>query len=107
MKTSKITIDVSTDDNKVPEHMVWSASDANIADRRTKAMILAMWDADERITLRIDLWDKEMEVEEMKRFVHQTLLTLADSFGRATGEDKMALAMRDFCEYFAEKMDIT
>jgi gliding motility-associated protein GldC len=106
MKTSNIQIDVTTDDNKVPEHMVWSASDANIAHRRTKAMILAMWDADERNTFRIDLWDKEMEVEEMKRFVHQTILTLADSFERATGEDKMALTMRDFCEYFAEKMEI-
>lgn len=106
MKTSNIQIDVTTDDNKVPEHMVWSASDAKIANRRTKAMILAMWDADERNTFRIDLWDKEMEVEEMKRFVHQTILTLADSFERATGEDKMALTMRDFCEYFAEKMEI-
>lgn len=106
MKTSKITIDVTTDENKVPEHMVWSASDAGIENQRTKAMILAMWDADERNTLRIDLWDKDMEVEEMKRFVHQTILTLADSFERATGEDKMALTMRDFCEYFAEKMEI-
>lgn len=103
---SQITINVSTDDNKVPEHIEWSASDADIANRRAKAMILAMWDEADKNTLRIDLWDKEMEVEEMKFFVHQTILTLADSFERATGEDKMALTMRDFCEYFAEKMEL-
>lgn len=103
---SSITIRVQTDENKVPEHIEWSASDAGIADKRAKAMILAMWDATEHNTLRMDLWDKEMDVEEMKFFVHQTILTLADSFERATGEDRMAATMRDFCEYFAEKMEI-
>lgn len=103
---SQITIHVKTDDNKVPEHIEWSASDADISNRRAKAMILAMWDEADKNTLRIDLWDKEMDVEEMKFFVHQTILTLADSFERATGEDKMALTMRDFCEYFAEKMEL-
>jgi gliding motility-associated protein GldC len=65
-----------------------------------------VWDKDERNTLRIDLWNKEMEVDEMKRFVHQTILTLADSFEKATGEKKMADTMRDFCEYYAEKLEI-
>jgi gliding motility-associated protein GldC len=104
--TSSIAISVSTDEHKVPERIQWSASDAGIEDQRAKAMILAMWDEQERNTLRIDLWDKDMSVDEMKMFVHQTILTLADSFERATGEDKMALTMRDFCEYFAEKMNL-
>jgi gliding motility-associated protein GldC len=47
-----------------------------------------------------------MEVDEMKRFIHQTILTLADSFEKATGEKKMADTMRDFCEYYAEKLEI-
>ncbi|MDP4827527.1 MAG: gliding motility protein GldC [Flavobacteriales bacterium] len=105
-KEATIHIAVNTDENKVPERIVWSASDANISNRRAKAMILAMWDEQDRNTLRMDLWDKEMDVEEMKFFVHQTMLTLADSFEKATGEDRMALSMRDFCEYFAEKMDL-
>lgn len=103
---STIRINVTTDENKVPEHIEWSASDADIQNRRAKAMILAMWDESEKNTLRMDLWDKDMDVEEMKLFVHQTILTLADSFERATGEDRMAATMRDFCDYFAEKMEI-
>lgn len=106
MSKSNITIAVETDENKVPIHIEWSASDGDVNQRRAKAMMLAMWDNDDRNTFRMDLWDKEMEVEEMKFFVHQTILTMADSFERATGEDRMAATMRDFCEYFAEKMEL-
>jgi len=106
MSKSNINIEVETDENKVPIHIEWSASDGDVKDRKAKAMMLAMWDTDDRNTFRMDLWDKEMEVEEMKFFVHQTILTMADSFERATGEEKMAATMRDFCEYFAEKMEL-
>jgi hypothetical protein len=47
-----------------------------------------------------------MRVDEMKQFIHQTLVTLTDTFERATSEDQMALAMRDFCDFFAEKMNL-
>jgi hypothetical protein len=47
-----------------------------------------------------------MEVEEMKFFVHQTLLTLSDSFEKATGDARMAATMRDFCDYYSEKMNL-
>lgn len=106
MKTSEIKISVQTDENRVPEQMHWSASDAQIDNQEAKAMILSMWDKDSGNALRIDLWNKEMQVDEMKQFVHQTMLTMADSFEKATGEDKMAMAMRDFCDYFAEKMEL-
>jgi len=39
-------------------------------------------------------------------FFHQTLMTMADSFQRATGENEMCEDMRDFCRYFAERMQI-
>ena len=54
----------------------------------------------------ISLWNHEMSVEEMKQFFHQTLLTLADSFERATSEHNIAEDLRDYCYHFAEKMGI-
>lgn len=105
MKKSEIHFDIELDDNNIPEKIIWNASDAKKT-AEAKAIILSVWDKEERNTLRIDLWNKEMEVEEMKRFVHQTILTLADSFERATGEKKMADTMRDFCDYYAEKLEI-
>ncbi len=105
MKSEQITFDIELDDNNVPEKIKWTASENN-TNAEAKAMILSVWDASTQNAMRIDLWNKEMQVDEMKQFVHQTILTLADSFERATNEKAMADTMRDFCEYYAEKMNI-
>lgn len=105
-KSSEINISVKLDENQVPVEMKWSASDAGISDQDSKALILAMWDEKERNTLRMDLWTKDMSIDEMKQFFHQTLFTMADTFERATGEEKICGDMRDFCYHFAEKMKL-
>lgn len=105
-KTSDIKITVTLDENQVPTKMNWSASDAGVKDSASKAMMLALWDEKESNTLRMDLWTKDMTVDEMKQFFHQTLLTMADTFERATGEDKICGDMRDFCYHFAQKMKL-
>ena len=105
MKQETIRFDIELDDNHVPEKIQWTASDQKRSSE-VKAMILSVWDKQEQNTMRIDLWNKEMHVDEMKQFVHQTILTLADSFERATNEKAMADTMRDFCSYYAEKMNI-
>jgi gliding motility-associated protein GldC len=48
----------------------------------------------------------ELTVDEMKIFFHQTLVTMADTFYRATGDEKMTDTMKQFCEYFAEKLEL-
>jgi len=103
MKTSNIQLTIQLDENNVPERIDWEAED-NGTKSTSKAILLSLWDEKEKNTLRIDLWTKEMTVEEMKAFFHQNILTLADTFQRATGEDKMAAQMRDFGAYFAEHM---
>ena len=54
----------------------------------------------------MDLWIKEMPVDQMKMFFHQTLVTMSDTYLRATQDDKMAATMKDFCDYFAEKLEL-
>lgn len=103
---SKITFNVTLDENKVPETIQWTADDANIKDRDTKAIMLAVWDTNDKETLKMDLWTKEMPMDEMKIFYHQTLVSMADSFERATNDTKMAATMRDFTDYFAEKLNL-
>jgi gliding motility-associated protein GldC len=105
-KTSEVNITVTLDDNHVPEAIAWSATDTDIKERSSKAMVMAFWDEQEKNTMRMDLWTKDMSIDEMKQFVHQTFVTLTDTFERATSEDQMALAMRDFCDFFAEKMNL-
>ncbi|MBT8317363.1 MAG: gliding motility protein GldC [Lutibacter sp.] len=105
--TSKIEINVGLDENKIPEKLHWTAQDSNVKDQEAKAVILAVWDEKTKDTLRMDLWTKEMQIDEMKQFFHQTLVSMANTFERATNDTKMTATMKDFCDYFAEKLELT
>jgi gliding motility-associated protein GldC len=105
-KKSTISIDVELNENNVPVTMSWSAEDGNVNAQDTRAMMLALWDPKEQNTMKIDLWTKDMTVDEMKVFFHQTLLTMADSFEKATGEQAITEDLRDYCYHFADKMNI-
>lgn len=105
-KKSEIKFFVELDDNKVPEKLSWTAEDGGIEIEDSKAIMLSIWDHQAKETMRIDLWTKDMPVDEMKIFFHQTLVAMADTFQRATTDQKMADTMRDFCEYFAEKLEL-
>ena len=105
-KSSEITIKVDLDENNLPMSILWNAKDGAVKDAEARAFMLSLWDAKEQNTMKIDLWTKDMSVEEMKQFFHQTLLTMADSFERATGENLICEDLRDYCYHFAEKMKI-
>lgn len=103
---SEIKIAVSVDENNVPENISWTAKDGGVNDEATKAVMLSVWDHKAQESLRIDLWTKDMPVDEMKVFYHQTLVSMARTFQRATNDEKMSATMLDFCDYFAEKLEI-
>ena len=104
--TSEIKFLVELDENRVPEKLTWSAQDGGVEQEDAKAMMLSIWDSKVQETLRIDLWTKDMPVDEMKLFFHQTLVAMSDTFQRATQDEKMANTMKDFCDYFAEKLEL-
>lgn len=108
MNKSTITIDVTTDENRVPSAISWNATDTSVENaQKAKAMMIAFWDGAEKAALRIDLWTKEMMIDEMADFFYQTMMTMADTYGRATKysdqvEDMKAFA-KSFYENFREK----
>jgi len=104
--TSKIELNIELDENRIPEKLSWNAEDGGINNEEAKAIMLSVWDGKKQETLRIDLWAKDMPVDEMKVFFHQTLVGMSDSFNRATQDEKMTATMKDFCDYFAEKLDL-
>lgn len=107
-KSKKINIEVLLDEQNVPEEINWSASDLQGFDEAAcRAMILSLWDHNNKDTLRLDLWTKDMTVDEMKIFFHQTLVTMADTLENSTNDSRISGDMRDFCTYFAEKMEIS
>jgi len=105
-KKTKITIDVNLDENNIPEEMRWTAPDGGVSDMDTKAMLLSFWDSENQETLKMDLWVKEMPVDQMQLFFHQTLVSFSDTFYRATQDEKMTATMKDFCDYFEEKLEL-
>lgn len=106
VKTSEVVIKIGLNDNNLPVGMKWTAKDGSIENAPAKAMLLSLWDPTENNTMKMDLWTKDMSIEEMKQFFHQTLLTLSDSFERATGEHTICEDLRDYCYHFADKMNI-
>ena len=108
MSLSSIIIDVETDENRVPNSIEWKATDTTIAEvQKAKAMMLSFWDGEEKTALRIDLWTKKMMVDEIADFFYQTMMTMADTYGRATHHEDivndMKQSAREFYRKFREK----
>ena len=106
MKKTKIVIDVELDDNHVPEKMFWKAEDGGIKRQETKAAMISVWDSKAMEALRIDLWTKDMPVDEMKRFFHQILVSIGHTYERATSEEDVAQWLGEMAEEFAVKSAI-
>lgn len=104
--TSEIKFEIELDQNRVPEKLFWTAEDGGVAKEEAKAIMLSIWDSKAKETMRIDLWTKDMPVDEMKIFFHQTLVAMSNTFHRATDDEKMTNTMKDFCDYFAEKLEL-
>jgi len=104
MKQSTIKIDILLDPNKVPEQISWTASDSN-ADmaQKAKAMCVAFWDGADKTAMRIDLWTKDMMMDEMADFYYQMMMLMADTFKRATQQQELSDDMKKFAEAFFEK----
>ncbi|MET6998882.1 gliding motility protein GldC [Chitinophaga defluvii] len=101
-----IQIHVGLDESKVPENIEWNATDgAGDKMNQAKAMMLAFWDGADKTAMRIDLWTKNMMVDEMADFFYQTLMTMSDTYQRATPYKEQAEEMRAFARDFYKKFN--
>ena len=104
MNQSTIKIDVLLDPNKIPEQINWSASDSTAEMiQKAKAMSVAFWDGADKTAMRIDLWTKDMMVDEMADFYYQMLMSMADTFKRATQQEEISNDMKKFAKEFFDK----
>jgi len=106
MEKHNININVFLDKDKMPEHIDWSASgNPQDINPQAKAFMLSLWDASEKTALRMDLWTKQMMVDEMYDFMFQTLMTMADTCKRATRNEALCNEMKAFAHEFKKKAD--
>jgi gliding motility-associated protein GldC len=102
MRNSNIQFNIQLDSNNVPDRIEWNATDKpEEGPSETKSISISLWDHVQKNTMRIDLWTKEMPVEEMKRFYIDCLGGLAQSVLSATGDEKMSTEINQLCEKLA------
>jgi gliding motility-associated protein GldC len=105
MKTSEINFKVSVDENNLPQQISWEAPGSG-EKSNCKSLMVALWDEKENNTLRIDLWTKEMTVDEMKKFFHQNVVTLTDTYIRATGDEATGKKVKGFFSEIGKEIGV-
>lgn len=105
MKKSTINFTVQLDSNNVPEKIFWEATEKpEPGPSETKSISIALWDHQQKNTLRIDLWSKDMPVDEMKRFYIDCIGGIAQSMLTSTGDEFMASQTTALCERLVEHL---
>ena len=105
---AKISISIGRDDKGVPDKIIWHATDNPDGPKKQecKAMLLSLFDKDQKDTIKVDLWTKDMMVDEMDRFFFQTLRSLADTYYKATQNNKLASQMQQFTTFFGQETGV-
>ncbi len=104
MTESNIIINVLLDADKVPQEISWSATGSSVpTPQKAKAMCVAFWDAADKSAMRIDLWTKDMMIDEMADFYYQLFTTMADTFQRATKHEELTKDIKSFAKDFHKK----
>ncbi|MCF6361314.1 MAG: gliding motility protein GldC [Cyclobacteriaceae bacterium] len=104
MKKSEINFKIQLDEHNVPEIIKWNATDKPGGLDHTKAITIGIWDDVEKNTMRLDLWTKEMPVDEMKMFYIDALSGMAQSILSATGDEKMASSINKLCDTLGKEL---
>lgn len=103
MKKSEIKFIIELDKENIPEKIFWDADEKdNQGLSETKSISLSLWDHQNKNTMRIDLWSKDMPVDEMKRFYIDCLGGIAQSILNSTGDEFMNQEVNNLCDRLVE-----
>lgn len=105
MKKSTINFTIELDQNNIPDKIFWDATDKpDPGLSETKSISVALWDHIQKNTLRIDLWAKDMPVDDMKRFHIECLGGIAQSILSSTKDELMANEINALCDRLVEHL---
>ncbi len=98
-RTAEINLTVELDDDDVPTQIVWEASEARgTGPSPCRALMLSLWDGDRKTIAAIDLWIKDMTIDDMNLYFYQAIHQMADTYLRATQNSDVAKSMHEFAE---------
>jgi gliding motility-associated protein GldC len=100
-RTAEIKLTVDLDDDDVPAQIVWEASESQGAGPTPcHSMMLSLWDGDRKTIAAIDLWIKNMTIDDMNLYFYQAIHQMAETYLRATQNKEIAKSIHDFGERF-------
>lgn len=103
MKKSTIQFNIDLDNSNIPERITWDATDKpDDTPSETKSISVSLWDSHQKNTMRIDLWTKDMPVDEMKRFYIECIGGIAQSVLNSTGDERMSHEINSLCDRLVE-----
>ena len=105
-KKATINFEINLDENNIPEDINWSASDSDFESKKAKAIMISIWDGEQKSSLKINLWTKEMMAEEMKFFTFQILDSLSDNYKKSVGDEKISLEIKDFAKKIGKAINV-
>ena len=103
-RTAEIKLTVDLDADKVATRIQWQAAEAPGGVAICQSMMLALWDAETKTTAAIDLWTRDMTVDDMNFFFYQVLHKMADTYLRATNNASVAAAIHEFGNEFGDTL---
>ncbi|MGH7802075.1 MAG: gliding motility protein GldC [Thermodesulfobacteriota bacterium] len=105
-KEAEIKFSIKLDDNNIPVGIYWEASDSDFKGKKPcDSIMISMWDKEEKNTLSLDLWTKDMEVGQMNAHFFLTFMKMAETYERATRNKEVADTIKRFANDFASKVE--
>jgi gliding motility-associated protein GldC len=107
MKKSEIKFTVTLDEKKNPVALHWNAEDSGMeGDKECKALMLTLFDKKELTTMRIDLWTKDMMINDMQQFYYEMFMSMADTYLNATNDKVLSTNIKNFARQFGKDVNL-
>ena len=106
-RQAEINFRITLDEDKMPAQIDWDATDAEVPGvKHCEAMLISLWDDRVKNTLGIDLWTKNMLVDDMNIFVYQSLKKLAETYSKATNDPEIANVISNCAAEVAHRLKL-
>ncbi len=103
-KKAEIRFKIELDEDNIPVSIHWDATDSDIeGPKPCTATLISIWDHERKNSLGIDLWTKDMTVEEINIHYFQTIIKMAETYQRATNNGEIADMIKRFGSEFADR----
>jgi len=107
LRTAEIKLTVNLDNDDVPTRIEWEATEGQgNGPVDCQSMMLSLWDSDKQSVAAIDLWIKDMTIDEMNLYFYQVIHKMADTYLRATKNAELARSIHEFGDDFGESLGL-